>query len=212
MTDTSNALAALRENLLECAEQYLSADLPSQRLAVTNALFSIAKYLEKSGFPPTTLLPVIRPALALAEREENNALDQMFAQRKRGGRPSATFDAHLRTGILAALANAWLRIRVDDDRTQRAKLADAARNMRGPWFKGVSGATLKTAREIVAREAKDHVAVENFERFSRLINEVAESVGLNRSFPLMVRYINEHPVSRTMGILKTIHVPALKQD
>ena len=136
----------------------------------------------------------------------------MFTQRKRSGRPSATFDAHLRTAILAALANTWLEIHVNDDRTQRAKLADAARKMRGPWFKGVSGATLKTAREIIAREAKDHVVIEYFERFSRLIDGVAETVGLNRAFPFMVRYINEHPVSRTMGILKTIHVSTLKQE
>lgn len=192
--------------------QYLSDDLPSQRRAVQNALFGVAKYLEKSGFPPVALLPIIRPALALFEREEHNAIDQMFAERARGGRPSATIDAHLRTAILAALANAWLRIHQDDDRPQRVKLADAARNMRGPWFEDVTGATLKTSREIVAREAKDHEVVEYFERFSRLIDGIAETVGWSRSFPLMVRYINEHPVSRVMGILKTPHVSTLKKD
>jgi hypothetical protein len=205
-------LGALRQHLLECAEQYLSADLASQRRGVQNALFAVAKYLEKSDFPAITLLPVIRPALALSEREEHNAIDQMFAERARSGRPSTTIDAHLRTAILAALANVWLRIHQDDDRPQRTKLTEAARNMRGPWFEGVTGATLRTSREIVAREAKGHEVVEYFERFSRLINEVADTIGLSRSFPVMVRYINEHPVSRTMGILKTTRVSTLRQE
>lgn len=210
--DAAADLDGLRKNLLECAQQYLSDDLSSQRRAVENALFGVAKYLEKSGFPPVALLPIIRPALALFEREEHNAIDLMFAQRARSGRPNPTIDAHLRTALLAALANVWLRIHQDDDRPQRIKLAEAARNMRGPWFKVVTGATLKTSREIVAREAKHHEVVEYFERFSCLIEGIAETIGLSRSFSFTVRYINEHPVGRTMGILKTSHVSTLKQE
>jgi hypothetical protein len=194
-------LAALRENLLDCADLYLSADLPSQRLAVTNALFEVAKFLEKNGFPPQTLLPIIRPALALAERHEHNALDQMFAQKGSDGRPKSTFDKGLRTAIWAKLANVWLRIHQDDDRRQSVKLAEAARKMRGPMFDGVSGAALKTSREIVSHGAKDDAIVEFYDRFSSWMDEIASVIGLTRSFSFVVRHINEHPVSKTMGIL-----------
>lgn len=205
-------LNALRKNLLECAEQYLSADLPSQRRAVQSAILAVAQHLEKLGFPPITLLPIIRPALALFEREEHNAIDQMFAERARVGRPSATTDAYLRAAILAALANLWLQIHRDDDRPQSVKLTEAASKMHGPWFKGVTGATLKTSREIATREGKDHEVSEYFDRFSRLIAGIAETIGASRTFPFMVRYVNEHPVGRTMGILKITPVSALKQE
>lgn len=205
----SEPLDTLREILADCGHQYLSGELTSQRRAVTNALYGVAKYLEASGFPPATLLPIIRPALALFEREEHNALDRMFVERARSGRPSTTIDAYLRTAILAALANNWLQNHRDDDRPQRTKLAEAARQMRGHWFRGVTGATLKTAREAVAREARDHEVVEYFERVSRLIDVIAETTGASRSFSFMVRYVNEHPVGRTMGILKSLDVSAL---
>jgi hypothetical protein len=210
--EAAAGLDALRETLLECAQQYLSDDLSSQRRAVQNALFVVAKFLQESDFPPVALLPIIRPALALFEREERNAIDLMFSERPRGGRPRATTDDHLRTAILAALANAWLQIHEGVDRPQKDKLVDAARNMRGPWFEGVTAATLKTSREVVAREAKHHEVVEHFEQFSRIIDGVAEAIGSSRSFSFMVRYINEHPVSRVMGILKTPHVSTLKED
>ncbi len=201
--DVRDELEVLRDNLVTCAELYLTTDLPTQRLAVTSALLEVAKYLEAHDFPPETLLPIIRPALALAERQ-NNALDKMFSQRHRKGRPSATMDEHMRTAILAVFANAWLRLRQGDDSKQAVKLAEAARNMRGRWFGNISGATLKTAREIISGEAKDHMAVEFFEKFSTFFEKVVATIGLSRTIPLMVRYINEHPVSPSMGILKTI--------
>lgn len=207
-----NDLETLRDDLALCADWYLTGDLPAQRLAVANALFGIAKYLEAQAFPPQAILPVIRPAIALAERELNNALDQMFAQRARGGRPSATFDKQMRTAILATLADFWLRLHEHDERAQAEKLAEAARNMRGPWFEDVSGGTLKTAREIISREASDHLAVEFYEGFSRFFDKAVAVVGANRAFPLMVRYINEHPVSSSMGILKTLPVSSLDPE
>src|SRR5690606_26802290 len=103
--------------------------------------------------PPETLAPILRPALALAERENNN-LDQMFAERARTGRPKATIDDLERIGILAALSNFWLKVHQNDGRNQSTKLAEAARKMRGHGFGKVTRANLKTARDTVNQEAK----------------------------------------------------------
>lgn len=205
-------LAALRESLLVCGEMYLSDDLDTQRVAVFSALHNVADYLEKNDFPDIVLLTITRPALALAERHTKNALDQMFTQRPREGRPKETNDKHIRTAFLAALANAWLQIHHDDDRLQSAKLAEAARKMRGPWFKETSGAALKTAREIVSREAKDHIVVETFEGFSSLIDEISATIGLRQTFKFMVDLLNEEPIMNAMGILQTIPISPPEEE
>lgn len=207
-----NDLASLREQLARCSSQYLVGDLDGQRLAVTNALVGIAQFLEAQDFPPQAILLVMRPAIALAEREQSSALDQMFIQRRREGRPSRTFDQQMRTAILAALADFWLRLNSEDERTQRSKLADAARKMRGPWFGQISGAALKTAKETVSAEATGELTREFYESFSRFIDQTAAVVGPMQAFPLMVRYINEHPVSSLMGILKTLPVSPLDAE
>lgn len=199
----------LREYLAECAKLYLTADLDSQRLAVASALYATTKYLEGLQFPPETLLPLMRPATALAERE-NNALDEMFSKRPRKGRPNLRMTAHMRTAILAVLADAWLKSHENDDRKQSAKLAEAARKMRGLGLKGVTGATLRTAREIVSRETKEHLAVDFSNRFVAFYHRVAATVGERRAFALMARYVGEHEVNRAMGILKT--PPVLSAD
>lgn len=212
MTSTPEDLEFLRIYLSDCAEIYLTGDLSSQRLAVVSALLGVAKYLEGQNFGPATLLPVIRPALALADRHQSSALDKMFTERPRDGRPSATTDGHLRTAILATFAEVWLRLCEGDGRKQASKLAEAARKMSGGWFGDISGSQLKTAREIVSREAPSHLVVESADRFSRLFDSVIETVGLERSFAFMVRYVNHHPVSGAMGILKTTPVSSVEED
>lgn len=198
-------LDKLRERLSDSAKLYLTSDVDSQRLAVATALFEAARYFEGQDFSPDSLLPIIRPAMALADRE-NNSIDRLFSQRPRSGRPKSTTGDHMRVAILAVLANAWLRMHRNDGRRQSSQLAEAARHMDGPWFKGVSGATLKTAREIISREAKDHVAVEFAERFSMFFEKAVAAWGERRAFSLMVRYVNEHEISRTSGIFKTPNV------
>lgn len=200
--NTPPDLNELQERMADYAKLYLTSDLDNQRLAVATALYEVARYFDTQGFPPESLLPLIRPAHALAERE-NNALDKMFSQRPRAGRPKSTTGEHMRTAMLAILADAWLKSHKEDDRRQSVLLAEAARNMHGPWFKDVSGATLKTAREIVSREAKDHMVREFADRFSAFFEKVVATVGEKRAFPLMVRYINEHEVSREMGNFET---------
>ena len=201
----------LREYLAECAKLYLTADLDSQRLAVASALYATAKYLEELQFPPETLLPLMRPATALADRE-NNALDEMFSQRPREGRPSLRTTAHMRTAILAVFANAWLKSHENDDRRQSTKLADAARKMRASGLNGVTGATLKTAREIVSRESKEHLAVEFSNRFAAFYAKVAESLGERRAFALMARYVGQHEINLALEILKTPSVLSVDND
>lgn len=197
----TDPLAGLREILSGCADAYLTGDLPAQRLAVANSLKAVAQYLEANEFSPDTLLPILRPAMALAALE-SNALDQMFAQRLRKGRPSNTMDEHLRCGILAGFANAWLRLH-DDERAQSVKLAEAARKMRGGWFGQISRAKLETAREIVSRESKDHLSVETAQWFESFFEQALALLGPGQVFPLMVRYFSEHPAGQVMGILKT---------
>lgn len=195
-------LTKLEEYLAECAEMYLGQDLPSQRVAVANALAGVAKFLEANQFRPDLILLILRPVMAIVERE-NNSLDLMFSERARGGRPKNTGAEHIRNGILAGFANRWLQLHEHDGRTQDVKLSEAARQMRGPWFGELDRGKLQTAREIVSQEAKDHLAVESAAWFGRFYEKLVSFVGDARAFPLMVRYFNEHPAGQTMGISKT---------
>jgi hypothetical protein len=126
----------------------------------------------------------------------------MFAQRPRKGAPTQTSETQMRNGILAGFANAWLRAHKDDDRKQDIKLAEAARHLRGPWFGSITRAKLKTAREIVSREPEG-LSRETAEWFEKFFDEASAMFGPKRVFPLMVRYFNEHPAGKAMGILKT---------
>ena len=202
LSNSDDPLEKLHSLLAECAKQYMNEDLPTQRLAVLNALYGVAKFLEASGFSPDTLLPILRPAVALVARE-GNARDQMFAQRSRKGRPNKTNDEHLRDGIFAGFANAWLKLHQQDDLDQSAKLAEAARRMRGKWFKTVTRANLETARAIVSEEPEAHLAVETAKWFEVFFDRTQAIVGSEKVFSLMVRYFNEHPVGDVMGICKT---------
>lgn len=202
-------LNGLRGRLADLSKLYLTPNLDQQRLAVTSALLEVAEYLKGSGFPEHSILPLIRPAQALADRE-NNALDEMFSQRPRKGRPSLAATAHMRTAILAVLANAWLKLHESDDRKQSAKLAEAARKMRASGLYGVTSAMLKTAREIVSRETKEHLVVEFSDRFAAFYDKVAATVGERRAFAIMARYVGEHEVNHALGILKT--PPVLSAD
>jgi len=201
-TDTSADLTGLRDRLADCASLYLTPELANQRLAVAVALFEVGKFLKASGLPEQLILPVIRPAQALAERE-NNSLDKLFCVRSRSGAPRLTIDAHLRTAILAVLANSWLQLRNRDGRTQSTKLSEAARHMRGRWFQNVTASKLKAAREVVSQESKEHPVVEFYRRFGDFFEKVAKAVGPERAFFLMIRYIDSHEMSYSMGISKT---------
>lgn len=199
---SANEISILRDQLTACAMLYQSDNIDRQRQAVLSALFAVTDFLTAQAFPPETLFPLMRPAIALAERE-NNAIDSLFAQRARAGRPKATIDELERVGILAAFANAWLIINEHDGRDQRAKLSDAAREMCGGWFGDVSRAKLKAAREIVSQEGIGHPSVIVAGEFNRYFDEAIKLVGRGKAFKHMISFVNNSPASRSMGILKT---------
>ena len=202
-------LDELRQRLVAAATLYQASGLQSQRKGVIEALSSIADFLEHQNFPPETLGPILRPVLALAERENNN-LDLMFSERARGGRPKSSVDALEKAGILASLANFWLEQHQNDGRSQAIKLSEAARKIRGHWFGNVTRANLKSARELVSQEARDHPAVLVAQHFDQILRDsfsllAADGghVGPERAFELVIDFVNEAPPSRMTGISKT---------
>ena len=199
------ALENLHVRLVDDARLYESDDIQDQRDAVADSLLAIVNYLHTQGFSIGTLSPLMRPVSALTERE-NNSIDLMFTQRARRGRPSATHAEHERSGILAALSNAWLRAQKEQDRRQRDKLADATRRMKGRWFGTVTRAQLETARELVSQEASDHPAVITSKRFEQHLSSAEETYGAMGAFTILVRFLNDQKLTLGLGeggILKT---------
>lgn len=199
------ALEKLHVRLVDDARLYECDDLQGQRDAVADSLLAVVDYLNAQGFNNATLAPLMRPVAALVERE-NNSIDLMFAQRARKGRPRATLAEHERSGILAALSEAWLRSHKEQDRRQSDKLADAARKMKGRWFGNVTRAQLETARELVSQEASDHPAVITAKRFEQHIAIAEETYGATGVFSILVRFLNDQKVTFGFGeggILKT---------
>jgi hypothetical protein len=211
-----NALRSLKSRLSTCANLYESPEPETKRRAVGSALVAVSDFLEAHGFPPASILPIMHPAAALAERE-NGTLDPLFcekpsATRPRGGRPKSTMDDQMRTGILAAFANAWLEQTRTDSRPQRLKLAEAARKMRGGWFGEITRANLTTARDMVSQEAKNHPAVVVAKAFEGLFDEARTEFGAAGAFQAMIDYVNWAPAGRMMGFLKTPHVSPSADD
>lgn len=199
------ALAKLHARLIDDAMLYDQGNLQDQRDAVADSLLAVVDFLLAQGFNHATLGPLMRPVAALAERE-NNSIDIMFSQRVRAGRPSATLADHERTGILAALSDAWLREHFDDERRQSDKLSEAARKLKGRWFGRLSRANLETAREIVSQEASDHPAVIAYRKFNEYIETAESTYGTNGAIKILVRFLNDQKVSFGLGeggILKT---------
>ena len=199
------ALNKLHAQLVDDAQLYESDDLQDQRDAVAHSLLAVTDFLIAQGFANATVAPLMRPVAALAERE-NNSLDLMFAQRAGRGRPKATLAQHERTGILAALAEGWLRTHLDDDRPQTDKLAEAARKMKGRWFGTVTRAQLEAAREMVSQEAKDHPAASHARMVYGWFITTAEKFGADNAFPILVRMLNDQKLpfgAGEGGILKT---------
>lgn len=205
------AMQDLNSRLAACALLYESQEIESKRKAIWSALVAVADFLEAQGFPPSTLLPIMHPANALAEQENRN-LDPLFCVRPCGGRPPSTMAALERKGIFAAFANAWLEQSKADGRNDPTKLSEAARKMRGGWFGDVTRANLKTARDMVSQEARDHPAVVIAKAFDELFDEARVTFGAANAFQAMLDYVNSVPAGRTMGILKTPSVSSSDDD
>ncbi len=196
ISDDDTSFEVTREYLVECSKLYLTGDLDNQRLAVTCALHQIARHFESRGFAVRSLAAYYPSGAGARRTPEQRNRSDVCAVGCGAGRPRATTDMHLRTAILAVFADVWLKMRKNDGRTQSAKLAEAARKMRGPWFGQTSGAKLKTAREVVSQESKDHLAVEFAERFRLFFDNAIAILGAESAFPLMARYINGHEVGQ----------------
>ncbi|KPF76995.1 hypothetical protein IP68_03900 [Blastomonas sp. AAP25] len=208
------ALSKLHDELADDSQLYASDSLQDQRDAVAHALLAVIGYLQAQGFSNMTLAPLMRPVSALNAREQNSR-DMMFAERARAGRPSATSADHERMGILAALAEAWLRIHVDEDRTQAQLLAEAARQMKGRWFGDVTRANLKTARDLCMQESSDHPAVSSARLFYSEYLAGAEKFGPMAAFKIMIRMLNDVKLpfgAGEGGISKTPHVSPTDDD
>lgn len=181
-------LELLHDALVDNARLY-EGSLQDQRDAVAASLGAVKDFLILQGFAPATIDPIIRPILALVERELN-IIDPLFAERPRGGRPKRALEAENRTGAIAAIAEFWLSDLKQDDRKQSLKLAELARRLSGGWFGDLTAAKIKQAREIVSQEAKDHPAVSWAELYLSNLRVAADAFGTQAAIEIVVRNLN----------------------
>lgn len=194
------ALNWLHTTLVNDAQLYETGELQNQRDAVVHAIFAVVDYLRAQGFTEGTLVHLMRPAFALGERE-NGSIDMLFAEpvKRQGGRPKATLTQLERQGILGAIAEAWLLIHKQDERTQKQKLADCARRLNGRWFGTVTGANLKTALDLIRQEGKDHPAVRTSKIYFDGFLQGSELFGPQVAFDILIRMLNDQKLSYGAG-------------
>lgn len=208
-TEITEAIGKLNARLIDNANLYFCGDLQNQRDAVADTILAVDDFLADQGIARMALVPLVRPVQSLVERE-NNSLDPLFCERARKGTPKRTMNRLVRTGILAAFAEAWLDAHNGESRTKPLLLAEAARSLKGPWFAGVTRAKLKTARDLVSQEASDHPSVIHAKRTLADIARAAEIYGAKAAIFIMANFYNNcppHYAFGNMGISKTPHVP-----
>jgi hypothetical protein len=207
-TEIREAIHTLNRRLVDNATLYLRGDLQDQRDAVADTLLAVEGFLADQGLSRLALFPILRPVEALVERE-NNTIDPLFAERVRDGKPKRTLDKLNRIGILAGLADAWLDAHAGDGRSPKLLLDEATRTFKGRWFKNLTRAQLRTARDLVREESADHPSVEQARRTRADIERTAELYGPQNAIAIMVRYLNECPPSFAFGNLKILETPAV---
>jgi hypothetical protein len=198
----TQALQTVHQKLSQAAEFYIAGDLEQKRQAVCASLLAVIEYFEQKNFDPHLLLPILRPAQALAGLQ-TNALDQLFAERPKKQKPKHTMENYWRIAIVAAFANVWLEAHSDQTQKQADKLSRAARKMQGRFFQDVDAAQLKTARDLVSQSPKESIVVEFYAGFRAFFDKLTEMHGPIDAFALMARYINNHELSLSEGIFKT---------
>ena len=200
------AFNELHRRVANNAALYEDGNLQDQRDAVADSLIAVQEFMRSTGFALATIAPIMRPVEAIVERE-NNALDPLFCERPRTGRPKAAMKDHERTGILAAIAEAWLNIHENDDLKQSLKLAGLATTLTGSWFGKVTAGQLKSARDLVLQEANDHLAVQHARLYYKNIVMTAETFGKANAIPIMVRFLNDTPATFGFGKRATSNTP-----
>ncbi len=135
--EVGNAIVALDFRLVDNATLYLRGNLQEQRDSVADSLMAVEKFLTDLGLSKLSLEPLMRPVLALVERE-NNTIDPLFAERARSGKPKRTLNQLNRMGILAALADTWLDAHANEGLSHVILLGKAQRTFKGRWFKNLT--------------------------------------------------------------------------
>ncbi len=183
------ALANLKASLIASADYYRVSDLQGQRDAVHSTLVAVREFLEAQGFAPATLEPLMRPSIALLEREQNT-LDPMFAERARGGRPARTMDEDEKLGLIAAMAEYWLPLHKHEYQHQTDRLSAIARAISGKYLGEVDGARIKFAREIANQESNDHAVVRWSKFHTEALTEMAELFGREYALTGYIDFLN----------------------
>lgn len=184
-------LTILHGDLAQMAKAYRSGEIQNQRDAVVGQLFAIQRFLRSQGINESTVEPMMRPVTALAERE-NNKLDPLFCERKRGGKPSRTTGDFERIGALAALADAYLELHRDEEGNFEQKLRRFARQVSCNWFGKVTYSKVKAAREMVSQEAKDHPAVTWAALYESNLEKAEALGGARTAYDAVLRFLQKH--------------------
>lgn len=193
------ALDLLHARLVEEAMSYESAAIATQRDAVYVSIAAVHEFLTGQGFSAPTLAPLSRALEALAAVEQGN-VDEAFCPSRAGGRPSKSLPLMLRHGVLAALAEQWLKINKGSPHRQTILLASAAREMKGPWFGNITGGQLKKYREIAMQSGPEDPTRMRYEQALRAMEMFAAKLGSGeKAFHRMIAFQNEMPDEQSAG-------------
>lgn len=174
--------------LAKNTEIYENGSLQDQRDAIANCLLSVASYLSENGIDLRHLKPLLHPVEALNEREKNR-LDLIFCERAREGKPNRSLKQDQKDGVIAAVANHWLRNHADKTTPMASRLSAVARMLSGPVLGKVSATRVKQAREIVSQESADHPSRVMATTVNVWLELAAADVGAERSIEVILPLI-----------------------
>lgn len=152
------ALNELHILLVGHAQRYASGELEQKRQAIVETLQDVQNFLSSQGFTLTTTAPLNHVLETLVDCQRGSKADPIFLPRRRpeGGAPKLSLQRMIGDGVLAALAELWLKAHATEEGKQKDKLSAACRAMRGRWFRNITASRLKQALEDARGEASDH--------------------------------------------------------
>lgn len=184
-------LTVLHGELAQMAKLYRSGEKQDQGDAIVGQIFAVQRFLRSQGITEQTVEPMMRPITALNERE-NNRLDPLFNERKRGGKPSRSLADYERIGALATLADAYLLLNSDQEGRTEQKLRRFAREASCDWFGTLTYSKVKAARELVSQENTEHPAVSWARLYRTHIDAVESYGGEQAGYDILLRFIHKH--------------------